>query len=99
MKYFFIGLLIFVIMVIYIYRIPQVEGLDTFNGRMAVDDQYYYDQVFDDVIYYPNIYAGEKDTSEEFGKLLKTGWMTCIEKCPDKCIEFGVTGNSYCLPY
>jgi len=53
---------------------------------MAVDDQYFYDRVFDDVTYYP--------TTQK-----STGWSRCILTCPGNCMEYGPTGNSYCFPH
>lgn len=99
--------LILLIIIILVYfginhllkRDKLVEGLYTFNGRMAIDDQYFYDKLFDDVTYYPNRYDKEYKTAEEIGKLVETGWMRCLQECPGKCVEFGVTGNSYCFPY
>lgn len=79
-----------------------IEGLNTFNGRMAIDDQYFYDKLFDDVVYYPNEYEREyenEDRGEEIGKLIKTGWMRCKEECPGHCVEYGLSGNSYCFLY
>ena len=74
-----------------------VEGLNTFNGRMSISDQYFFDKLFDDVIYYPNKYEKDYETGEEIGKLLKTGWEECREKCRGNCIEFGISSNSYCF--
>lgn len=74
-------------------------GLNTFNGRMAIDDQYFYDHLFDDVYYYPNEYEKNYERGEEIGKLIKTGWIRCKEECPGKCVEYGVHGHSYCFPY
>jgi hypothetical protein len=64
-----------------------------FNGRMAIDDQYFYDKLFDDVVYYDNKY--DRDT----GDLISTGWQECKMACPNACIEYGVTGSTYCFPY
>lgn len=64
-----------------------VEGLNTFVGRMAVDDQYFYDKTFDDVFYYPNEPDGV------------SGWDRCNSECPGRCVEYGISGNSYCWPY
>ena len=64
-----------------------IEGLDTFTGRMAIDDQYYYDKLFDDVYYYPN---------EDDGT---TGWVRCKSECAGHCVEFGIHFVSYCFPY
>lgn len=65
----------------------------TFNGRMAIDDQYFYDKLFDDVVYYDNDY--DYDT----GDLIKTGWEKCKMQCSGNCVEYFVSGNSYCFPY
>lgn len=94
-------ILILMILIFEINKISnkKIEGLNTFNGRMAVDDQYFYDKIFDDVIYYPNEYAKNYDTGEEIGKLLVTGWIKCKQKCPGHCVEYGVSGNAYCFPY
>ena len=75
----------------------MIEGLNTFNGRMSVDSQYFYDKLFDDVLYYPNRYDKDYETGEEIGKLIRTGWDECREKCPGHCVEFGPTGRSYCF--
>jgi len=75
----------------------NIEGLLTFNGRMSIDDQYYYDTMFEDVVYYPNEYVTKSESGEEIGKLMKTGWMRCKEECAGNCTEFGVTGHSYCF--
>lgn len=64
---------------------PLIEGLFSFNGRMATDDQYFMDKLFDDVIYFPN--------TEE-----STGWTRCKLVCPSHCLEFGLSGNAYCWP-
>jgi len=77
----------------------MVEGLNTFNGRMAIDDQYFYDKLFDDVIYYPNEYDKDYKRGEEIGKLLQTGWVKCKTECPGHCVEYGVHGAAYCFPY
>ena len=89
---------IFIILFVYfVYKFSCVEGLNTFNGRMAIDDQYFYDKLFDNVDYYPNIYDKDYETGEEVGKLLKTGWEDCNEKCKGQCVEYGVHGVSYCF--
>lgn len=88
--------------IICINKIPKkqvIEGLNTFNGRMAVDDQYFYDKIFDDVKYYPNQYATKYDTGEDIDKLLMTGMMKCYDECSGKCVEYGISGNAYCFPY
>jgi hypothetical protein len=73
--------------------------LNTFNGRMAIDDQYFFDKLFDDVSYYPNEYQKNYESGEQIGKLIKTGWIRCKEECPGKCMEYGISGHTYCFPY
>ena len=65
---------------------------------MAIDDQYFYDKLFDDVVYYPNEYDQDYKTREEIGKLVSTGWIRCKEECTGHCVEFGLSGASYCFP-
>ncbi len=92
---------VIILLILYVLaRPPQtIEGLNTFNGRMAIDDQYFYDKLFDDVSYFPNEYDKDYKTGEEIGKLLTTGWIRCKEECPGYCVEYGVHGASYCFPY
>lgn len=90
-------IIIFIILLIY-NNCVTVEHLNTFNGRMAIDDQYFYDKLFDDVVYYPNKYEKDYDTGEEIGKLLETGWIRCLSECKGNCVEYGLTGHTYCFP-
>lgn len=64
-----------------------------FNGKMSISDQYFYDKLFDNVVYYPNEYV--KD--ESMADLTLTGWDKCLQEngSNGNCIEFGVTGNAY----
>jgi hypothetical protein len=78
-------------------RFGIIEGLNTFNGKSAIDDQDLYDKLFENVIYYPNEYKKNENTLEEIGKLINTGWIKCLSKCDGYCIEYGITGNSYCF--
>ena len=101
MNLYFI-LLILIVIFVWQFLLKKnyiIEGLNTFNGRMAIDDQYFYDKIFDDVVYYPNEYAKDYDTGEEIGKLLITGWLKCKQQCKGNCIEYGVSGDTYCFPY
>ena len=105
-KIIFVLILVISVTIIYNYlnSLPKnnndVEGyLNTFNGRMAIDDQYFYDKLFDDVFYYPNEYETNYERGEEIGKLVKTGWVRCKEECPGHCVEYGVSGHSYCFSY
>jgi len=90
--------LVFLIIIYYLFTQNDiVEGLRTFNGRMAIQTQYFYDKLFDDVVYYPNIYNKDYESGEEIGKLIKTGWIDCLEKCRGNCTEYGVNGVAYCF--
>jgi hypothetical protein len=94
----------FVIGVIFYDKSKTVEGLNTFNGKMAVNGQYFHDKLFDDVYYYPNEYEKNYEKSyeedgKEIGKLVKTGWIRCKEECPGHCMEYGISGHTYCYSY
>lgn len=62
---------------------------------MAIDDQYFYDKLFDDVVYYPNEYGKDLD----LGELLSTGWERCKMECPGHCVEYAIHGVATCFPY
>lgn len=94
-----IYLILIVILIIMYFNKNVYEGLTTFNGRMSVDDQYFYDKLFDDVVYYPNEYKKKYATGEEIGLLKKTGMEKCKEECGGRCVEYGITSNAYCFPY
>jgi hypothetical protein len=64
-----------------------IEGLNTFVGRMGIDDQYFHDKLFNDVFYYPNEPEGI------------SGWDRCNSECPGRCVEFGPTSVAYCFSY
>lgn len=66
-----------------------------FNGSIAIDDQYFYDKIFDNVVYYPNEYEAQANWND----VVATGWEKCQTDCQGHCVEYGITGNSYCFPY
>lgn len=91
--------IIFLLFCYFLQTDDNMEHLKTFNGRMAVDDQYFYDQVFDNVVYYPNRYVQPNKIArlEEIGKLIKKGMNECYEKCNGRCVEYGISGHAYCF--
>ncbi len=70
-----------------------IEGLNTFNGRLAIDDQYFYDQLFDNVTYYPNKYVDDYELND----IEIRGIDKCYRDCKGYCTEFGLTGIAYCF--
>ena len=95
-----ISILIISVIIIIIYKYKKsltIEGLYTFNGRMAINDQWFVDKLFDDVYYMPNKYEQPYKTGEEIGKLAQTGYDYCSQFCPGTCLEYGITGNAYCF--
>ena len=95
-----IVIIIIAIIIISIYKYKKslsVEGLYTFNGRMANDDQWFYDKLFDDVYYFPNRFEQPYKTGEEIGRLIETGYDHCCRTCPGSCVEYGVMGDAYCF--
>ncbi len=65
----------------------------SFNGRMAIDDQYFYDKLFDDVVYYENQYEDNYSLND----IISTGMEMCEKKCRGTCVEYGVHGVAYCF--
>ncbi len=90
---FIIAVLILYIVSICNGGIDVIEGLDTFNGRMAIDEQYFYDKLFDNVDYYPNEYENDYNLND----VIITGFDRCKEKCKGRCVEYGVTSIAYCF--
>lgn len=88
-------LLIIILILIYLYNQQVIENLYTFNGRMSIDDQYFYDKLFNNVTYYPNKYID----NYELGPLTETGINKCLSDCnimkDCNCVEYGITGNAY----
>jgi hypothetical protein len=66
-----------------------IEGLNTFNGRQAIQKDYFYDTLFDDVYYYPN----DEDPNGQLGM------SKCLSECAGNCVEYGNSSNGYCFPY
>ena len=64
----------------------------TFNGRAAIDDQYFDDKLLKDVVYYPNEY-------DKNNHLISTGWINCKKDCLGNCLSYGLTDNSYCFSF
>lgn len=48
----------------------------------------YDDKLFDDVIMY------ESDPAD----INKSGVYKCLENCKGNCVEYGITGNTFCFP-
>jgi len=48
----------------------------------------YDDKLFDDVIMY------ESDPAD----INKSGVYKCLENCKGSCVEYGITGNTFCFP-
>jgi len=73
-----------------------IEGLNTINNRMAVDDQYSHDRLFDNTIYFANSYA-MNDGDMDITYNLSRGIDRCRLVCPGRCVEYGVSGNATCF--
>jgi len=89
-------IIIILIIIIYIYfydQINNLEGYYVFGGENAADDQYFYDKLFDDVVYIPNKYVGDYPLND----IDILGIDKCLQECKGKCVEFGITGNAYCF--
>jgi len=50
---------------------------------------YSYDQIFEDVVTFPN----------DIDPFIKTGMTKCQEQCNGNCIEYGQSGIGFCFPH
>jgi len=81
------------------------EGFYTSNTvKEHKDYSIFYDQQFKNTKYYENdgifkntIYYENDDTGATGNKGLLTGWQKCKLSCPGHCLEYGVSGNTWCF--
>lgn len=97
MKHLIIIIISIVILSFLTVECNKYEHLTTFNGLQSVDDQYYSDRAFDNVIYYPNEYNKDYKSAEEIGELVERGIDKCYKECNGTCMEFGVHGVAHCF--
>ena len=72
------------------------ENRDVFHNK-SINDVYHgkyinEDKLFSDLILFENddnIYQSNND---------KIGLQKCVTKCNGKCVEYGITGNTFCFP-
>jgi len=74
-------------------KLGKITFNGNFNGRMAIDNQYFYDHLFDNISYFDNVYDYDS------GDLITTGWDKCKIQCTGNCVAYGLTGATYCFPY
>jgi hypothetical protein len=61
-------------------------GLKIENIRTGTDS--FDDKLFDDVVMYESNPADYSDS----------GVYKCLERCKGTCLEYGITGNTFCFP-
>ena len=80
----------------------QEQNKEKFTSKYVANDHIYLghrrdgydlldDSLFNNVVTYNN-----DDDPYECGS--KLGIEKCLENCPGRCIEFGITGIGYCFP-
>jgi len=93
------GLLVILVIIILMLILKESEYLDNSsalsNKNIGLKIEYqktgtdsYDDKLFNDVVLY------ESDPAD----LTKSGVFTCLEKCKGTCLEYGITGNTFCFP-
>lgn len=77
-------------------KVATEAFLSTFNGKMDINSQYFYDTLFDDVTYYPN----DSDEDIDSGKG-SFGCTKCRLNIPPggHCVEYGLTNICYGFSY
>lgn len=85
----------FIIICVLIYFTShKIENLNVVDSSQKPDTKkidFLDDPLFKDVIFYKN-----DDDPLLDGR--KTGLEKCIELCNGRCVEFGITGASFCFP-
>jgi hypothetical protein len=86
--YLFILLLILIVLLIVVYT----KKSENFGGIMVENIKSgtttFDDKLFNDVVMYK---SDVKDST-------KAGIYECLEKCKGNCVEYGMTGNTFCFP-
>jgi hypothetical protein len=104
MGYNNIFIIVLVLVIVYILCLSNNTNQNTekFESKYVANDNIYLgrrrdgydlldDSLFNNVITYNN-----DDDPYECGS--KLGIEKCLENCPGRCIEFGITGIGYCFP-
>jgi len=96
-----IFIFIFVIYLLCIYD-SNDQAKEKFTSKYAVNDHVYTgrrrdgNDLLDDSLFSNIVTYNNDDNPYEQGS--KLGIEKCLENCPGRCIEFGVTGIGYCFP-
>lgn len=94
-------IIIFVLFITYLFYSTK-SCRETFTSKYALNPKMYQgrrregidlmdDSLFKDIV----VYSNDEDPYEPGGRL---GIDKCLDECPGKCVEFGVTGIGYCFP-
>jgi len=88
-------IIILIILIYYLSNNSNIEKMTLENSD--TDDKDFYDEIFENVIHYPNEYEKDNFTEENIGKIIKLGIDKCKTECKGDCVEYGLTGHSYCF--
>lgn len=86
---FLLTLLLVIFTLMYFGEDLTVVGKNTLKNEVRSGTDIMEDLLFKDVIMYQNDYTME-------GEL---GLEKCIKDCKGRCVEYGVTGNTFCFPF
>lgn len=97
LKYILLIILVIIILILIFKEAEYLDNLSTplENKNIGLKIEYqksgtesFDDKLFDDVVLY------ESDPADA----TKSGVFTCLEKCKGSCLEYGITGNTFCFP-
>jgi hypothetical protein len=95
--------LLFIAAIYFLYlNNDEEQNKENFTSKYVANDHIYlghrrdgYD-LLDDSLFTNVVTYNNDDDPYECGS--KLGIEKCLENCPGRCIEFGITGIGYCFP-
>lgn len=100
-KYIIIIVLIFILILLWVYNNQNNNKQENFTNKYVVNDNIYLGHrrdpwdLLDDSLFANVITFNNDDDLYQCGSRL--GIEKCIQECPGKCIEFGITGIGQCF--
>ena len=95
------SLMIICLLIVILFYL-QYNSTENFASKYVANEHIYlgrrrdgYDLLDDSLFRHVITYENDDNPYEVGGKL---GIHKCIENCPGRCVEFGVTGVGYCFP-
>ena len=95
LDYFIIIIVIIVLLILVLRKFEHYTGSSITNNKIGLKienissgTRTYDDKLFDDVVLYESNPADFSDS----------GVYKCLQNCKGTCLEYGITGNTFCFP-